>query len=227
MTEPRFLADVQRMAPGIVTRLLPPGATIDLGNGFAVEPDVIPGVTCTSPQRVGHYEWRPDRGVPPLSDPNRLGRPPWQVWRRVADYLGGQMLADLNDGRNIEWLRRMSRLEAVWRLEIVYPSEAHESRLYRFVQGRCEPVEGGADDLFVSIHTTVAATLILDALDANLTEYHANVGSGGRRISTRLYEPSGDGIRCAGGAGDDPLRRAIMWRLDERFLEKELKALGY
>ncbi len=227
MTERRFLEDVRRIAPGTQTRYLDPGAAISCAAPYEVKSNAVSGVRLLQRGATGpSVEWRPDRGVPPLIDDNRLGYSSESLRKQVRSYFEDTFTAQANHSANRQWRRRLSRVHAHWRIEVVFPDRSATVWWYVFRDGLVEHASP-ASDTFADGHTSVTASLIAGVLDGALGFYPACIGMGGRRVHARLYEVTESGIVSAGSANDDPLLRTLLRDADERFVDRELTRLGF
>jgi hypothetical protein len=227
MTDEQFLRDVAKLVPGVLTRQLPPGSILSLDDGYSVQPNAIEGVSLTSPRTSPCYSWRPDRGVSPVEDTNPFTRSTASLRKRITDYFEQTFVSRLSRPENRGWARRLSSIDAHWRIEIVFPDGKPDVRWCRFSGGRVSLTED-AQGLFAAGHTTIAASLLVDILDGKISSYAARLGSGAWRVSTRLYEVTSDGAKSIGDAHDDPISHAILRDddLDRRWVEQELEELG-
>jgi hypothetical protein len=222
LTEAQFLADIGVVDPTIVRRLLPPGASIRVADGFPVRPRALRFVRPRGRAAVPAHDWRPERGVPPLVDRNPLAHPSAVLRARCRSYLSAEFLRRVRAPEHAFWRERMARRGALWRLEVVFPQGRPYVKVLDFGKRSLawrEPREGD----FASIATTVAASAIIDLLDA--TTVPMNVILGGMRTMYRLYEPFRGGAREV--ASDDPLLRVLAVGADERYVDGRLRALGY
>lgn len=228
ITEKQFLRDVQALAPGVETYQLGPGDSLTLGASFVLERNAVPQIEALLDGPAARYAWRPDRGVPPLTDVERFGYTSAELHRRVHEYLADDLPAQLRGGTaaQLRWLRRMCRLGITWRLEVVYPAHPTEVFFYKFAQGACTPT--GPDDDLVQIHTSILASVLVAHLDGKVSTYSAQVGLAAVRIFTRIYEWQNGALVKSGSAADEPLTNTLFAAgSDARFIDQELTRHGF
>jgi len=222
ITEAQFLRDLARLAPGIRSVSLPPGGVLDLAT-LEVTAGGLPFVR-REPGAAGGYRWRPTAGIPPLEDPDLFGLGAEVLRREVPRYLDDAFLAALGTPRHAAWLTRMAEMEAVWRLEVVFPSGPAEIRLLDFTRS---PLRWLPDDpeVFTKIDTCATASLILGLLRGELDGASANFGL--FRFARRLYQPHRRGITASRSDRDEPLMRIIGEGAFRRHVDRSLSRLGY
>lgn len=229
LTEEQFLADVGKLEAGITGRTLPPGAELTLERGFPVSDGVLPFIRRRGAAPLASHDWRPDRGVPPLEDPNGSGYPLRELRRTVRAYLGRQLLAELGHPRHALWRERMARLDVLWSLEVVYPGggiERYAVELSRppfrlEMRGR----KRAGERRFAKILTAITASGLQDLLEGVLSPYA--IGGKAFRTTLRLYEPHREGVRQSGSPDDEPLTRTLLAGADARYIARQLTQLGY
>lgn len=225
----QFLRDLRAADPASRGLLLEPGAQIIVPGGddpragfgeLAVVPDGLPFVRRTGPRRAAPgYDWRPDRGVPPLRDHAPLGRDPGG---EVRAFLDRDLLPRLDACEHSVWRERMARMGVWWRLEIVYPGGDVE---VRFLDLAAPALAWSRPErCFPKIHTSVTASAIAGLLTGEMHEDRLSLGA--MRVATRLYDVSRAGATRGGGDADEPLGRVLVPGARERFVERELTSLG-
>jgi L-ascorbate metabolism protein UlaG (beta-lactamase superfamily) len=223
MTERRFLEDVRKLDPEIRALEVPTAAAVTLGEEPRLEKNALDFVKLEPAGALAGYDWRPDRGVPPLRDTNPDGHPVQALRHEVAAFLDGELLARLGTLADRAWRERMVRLEARWRLEIVYPDGSHETRWLEYTPEGARWLEA-TEGLFPSIHTSVTASGLVGMLRGQLSCYRFFYNE--LRVAIRLYEPYRGGVQSAWRDGDEPLIRVLCPTADDRALEHELRLLG-
>jgi L-ascorbate metabolism protein UlaG (beta-lactamase superfamily) len=220
MTEAQFARDVAALGARIEPIALTHGAEVEIEGGTLRRLADLPFVErlgATSPS----HDWRPDRGVPALvdRDPCRHGEAALRA--DVTAFLDGELLASL--ATHHEWLARMARLRAVWRLEVVYPGGAVEQRWLDFGDDTLRWTTARAG-LFAGLHTSIAASAIVGLRNGEVHPDRLTLGD--MRIFARLYTVSADGIVQAGSDADEPLCRVLVPGSRERHLDRALRRLG-
>jgi L-ascorbate metabolism protein UlaG (beta-lactamase superfamily) len=222
MTARQFLADVARVDPEIAGLQVPAGASVEIGERLRVDER---GATMARAAEVREprHDWRPDRGVQPLVDRDPMGYGAEAVHTRVASFLEDELLAQVELLGGPAWRSRMARLGAMWRLEVVYPGGARETRLCDLGAARLAWSDND-EAAFAKVHTTVAASAIVGFLAG---DYHPDrLLLGDARTALRLYAPHRGGVEVAEGVADDPLLRVLNHGALERYYDKQLRALG-
>jgi hypothetical protein len=211
VTEADFLADVSAVAPDVAGVSLPPGAALDVRD-LTVTPGALPFVRALDPAPF-EVPWRPDRGVPALADDDPYGHGTAALRARVDAYLAGEFLVAA---------ARLAHPAALWQLDVVYPDGSVDERWLDLAG-----VSGGWLDKPPRpprLVTSVAASTLAGLRDGEVTPYRAILT---RRVAARLYEAVPGGVRRTGGPGDDPIGRVLFPGAGRRFVDAELRRLGY
>jgi hypothetical protein len=224
LTEGQFLKDIADLDPSILGLPLAPGTGVDIGRRIGVRNRRLPFVTLTSDSATPSHDWRPDRGVPPLVDTNPSGHSVSSLRKRVTTYLDGAFLDEIQSPSNRIWRDRLARLDVAWRLEVTYPDGTVDTRVLEF--GKMKYLTDSAR-VYSKLHTAVTASSIVGALRGERNTYSTMLGLGTRRVAVRLYDTHRGGVASAGNASDDPLARVLFRGADDRFIDAELKRLGY
>ena len=230
ITPAQFLSDLAAHGPPNETRglLLQHGEAVELQRPRGGELELQ---RCDNPwaQQLGEvkgpsYHWQPQLGVPPLRDQNRVGYSEKQLRERIPAFLNQNFLLLLSSPRHQIWRERMARLGVDWRLQIVYPDGAIDSR---FLDLRQTTLRWLPDDpqRFAKMQTAVTASTLLGVLDGEVLPERLAMGE--LRMAFRLYESHRGGAVRAGNTGDEPLMRVVLPGARELFTERELQRLGY
>ena len=217
-----FTGDMRQVLPDARIMEMGPGDRIDVSEDLAVKAAAVDGVR-PSNRAVTPPRWRPDRGVPPLSDHPPPGRPADEVRARLETYLDRTLIPALN-GESRLWLDKMEAAAVVWRLDIVF---ADGPPIERSIDFRRRPLAWGCGPeprppkLITSITASALDALILGECSAY------SVIFGDLRVVHRIYELTRHGLVRTGDASDEPLTRILFRDADGRYLEHELQRLGY
>lgn len=218
VTETRFQHDLAAVGTDLEVLALPPGGAVDVTRVLEVEPNGQPHVRRARGAGLQlQCDWRPERGVPPLEDPNPFGYELSRLEREVKVFVGETVLERLEQA-DVQWLEKLRRLKARWALEIVLPDGSTIARRLRFDRGplRWElAVEGR-----FALRTLVPASVLLAALEGRV---NAAAFSRATRKMQRLYSAHRSGLTDENDRLDDPLERVLLGDLDLRFLERELE----
>lgn len=170
------------------------------------------------------YHWLPQHGVPPLRDQNRQAYSEAQLHERVPAFLDHTFLLLLASPHQQAWRERMARLAVLWRLQIVYPDGAIDTRCLDL---RKTPLRWLPDDpeRFAKIQTAVTASTLLGVIDGEVLPERLIMGE--LRVALRLYESQRGGAVRAGNRDDEPLLRVLLPGARELYVERELTRLGY
>lgn len=220
VTEEDFLEDVARLDGNIAAVQVPHAAAIEVAD-LGIERDAAPFARAVDSPAVPVTAWRPDAGVPPLRD---LGPEDGsgELSRQIEEYLRGPFSIALGLPRHVPWLRRLSLLRVVWRLDVVYPGGGLESRYLDFAAAT--PSWRDRPPRPPKMITAIPASILRGLLTGEVNGYRANLT---RRVALRLYEPSPLGTFRVGSLEDEPISRITMPDADWRFVRRELSKLGY
>lgn len=230
ITPAQFLSDLAAHSEPDQIRglLLQHGEAVELRRPKGGELDLQ---RCHNPwaQQLGQvqgpsYHWQPQNGVPPLRDQNRLGYSETQLRERLQAFLNQKFLLLLASPGHQIWRERMARLGVLWRLQIVHPDGAIDTRCLDLRQ---TPLRWLPDDPahFAKIQTAVTASTLLGVLEGEVLPERLVMGE--LRMAFRLYESHRGGAVRAGSTRDEPLLRVVLPGARELFIERELNRLGY
>lgn len=220
VSEQQFEADVVSAGTDIKVVHVPHGGAVEVGKTLVVEPRGQHHVRRRVPQLHTPYDWRPERGVPPMIDLNRGGVAVARLKREVRAFLDHRLVPALTRTDTL-WLEQMRRLEAWWCLEVIFPDGSTEQRALDLGRTRLRWSDPGPDPFF-SLRTVVTASGLAGALDGSLNAYAVRLET--RRMN-RLYSVQRAGVCPEASAVDDPLDRVLMPGLEERYVERELSLL--
>lgn len=218
ITEAQFLHDIRQVTPSVQGIHVPHGGTVTVSDAITVDADGLPFVERLAPRSVPAFDWRPERGVPPLRDGNPRGHAPADLRAQVRRFLDDDLLTALR-ASDPAWLARMARLCVRWRLEVIDPDGPCELRALDFA---ATPLAWSTStaDTFVKLHTSVTASAVVGLLRGECNAYSLNFHD--LRIAHRMYAVHPDGVTEAGSADDEPLTRVLFAGADERYLERVL-----
>lgn len=221
ITDAQFEADLREGDPSLRVIHVPHGGAVDLDGPAAdvvVDPAGVPFAKRREGSLVPAFDWRPERGVPPLSDENPRAEDAAKLRRRVDEWLGGEFLSLLAASPDA-WLERMARQKVQWRLEVVHPSGPSDVRRLDFgaLSRGWVPAE---DATFYKLHTSICASAIVGLLDGQQNSYSLTFND--VRIMERLYAVGREGLTRFGSIADEPMMRILCDGADDRFIEREL-----
>lgn len=221
ITERQFEADLRTANPDLKVIHLPHGGAVNIEETMEVEPDGLPFVRRTTGAVFSSFDWRPERGVPPLRDRNARGHSLEGLRKRIELELNQTFLPRISHEESV-WRSRMKELGVVWRLELVYPDGTSDVRLLDLTAAelRWSPYR---PDVFVKLHTSISASAIVDVLDGWRNFYSLTFND--MRIVERLYRVHRGGASRAGGVQDEPLSKFLLDRADAAFIENELRII--
>lgn len=221
ITEAQFEEDLRLIMPDLQVIHVNHGGSVQVEPPFRVDPNGIPEVKRLTPALRSSFDWRPERGVPPLRDSNRWQLPISELRTRCTTYLDEKFLSNLA-AEDPAWLARMARLGCVWRLEIVYPQGAPELRALDMRHSSLRwssPDEG----VFAKIHTSITGSALVGLLEGRCNAYSLNFND--LRIMERLYMVHAGGASRGGTDEDEPLTRVLIPGADRRYLDRLLDEL--
>jgi hypothetical protein len=157
-------------------------------------------------------------------DTNPAGHSPRFLRSSTNAYLDGRFLEEIRSPSNREWRSRLARLGVAWGLEVTYPDGTVDARVLDF---RDLKYLDASKRVFCKLRTSITASSVVGALRGERNNYSTMLGLGGRRVVARLYDTHRSGAMRAGDSSDDPLARVLFASADERFIDAELKQLGY
>jgi hypothetical protein len=224
VTEHQFAADLRKVTPDLAIRHVPHGGTIDTSSEFKVDPDGLHFVRRNGTRLLPSFNWRPERGVPPLCDVNYLGFSALELQRSVLDYIDDAFLEELGTLDPL-WLDKLGRIDAIWELRLIFPGELRTESSSRFLHFGTRPLRwmSPVNDLYPMIRTEITASGLLGLLTGAINAYAAMCTQ--MRIMHRLYSVHRDGVTVVGDHSDEPLGKVLFARADEKYLEAELCAV--
>jgi hypothetical protein len=212
--EDEFLRDAAVVAPETVGVKLSHGMTIEVATG-AVAAEAC-GWTRPRPATIAS-DWRPDRGIPPLSDDDPYGHGSDALIRDVHALLDGPFLEGIASGRLSEWRRRLAAADVVWRLEVVAPDSRCMMRWLDFsAPMRWSDAEPGPPKLI----TAIAASTLVGLARGEATPYRALFT---RRVVVKLYAATPWGVQMIGSLADEPVGKVLFPGANRRFVDAELQ----
>lgn len=228
MTEEQFIRDILQMRPRWRASILHPGDEIDIEDDFRLKHR---GLSFVRPlgnfQKFKHprYNWRPDRGMPPLRDLNSSSYSERQLQVEIWKYFEGPFLKGLAEPRFLSWIKELKRLQVFWRLEIVFPSGEQQSKCLDFTRAQPKWCPD-KPTLYPKLHTSAAASAILDLLRGEASPSMV-VWGGMIRKFHRVYGTNKNGIETPRVKIPDPLSAVLFPSVWEKHLIQQLKNLGY
>ena len=218
----QFLADIARVDPTIERILLPPGGTIELKKKRKIDLRGSRLVTRLGDSLTPSHDWRPDHPIPALADANPIGYAKKEIVDGVKRFLDEELFARLEAVTGPVWRERMRRFEVIWRLEVVYPDGTKEVRTAD-LGARTLRWSSPARSRFVKLHSSYAASALVGFLRGDIHPDRFYLGDA--RVFSKLYAPHRGGVEST--SEPDPMYRVLYPGSQERFIERELAALGY
>ena len=211
----QFAADLKRVTPDLEILHLTPGGAVDVGEVIRLEPDTL--LYAKRLDEPVALDWRPDKGVPPLTDRNPKGHTPDELRSTVAGFLDGELLPSLS--LQVSWRERLARIGTLWRLEVIYPDGSIEMRALDFNRMPLAWAPPSAS-AFAKLHTSVTASGLVGILRGEISPYGFRFND--IRTVNRLYEVHRAGVSQAGDGDDDPLTLLLKDTLNRRYVDREL-----
>lgn len=217
ISEEEFLRDVAVVAPDSVGVKVPPGAVIDVATG-AVHAEAN-GWVRTQPARTS-LDWRPDHGVPALSDDDPYGHGSAALVRDTNALLDRGFLERMVMPQFTQWRQRMAAAGVVWRLEVVAPCG---QRITRWLDLACPTRWLTSEPEPPKLITAITASTLVGLSRGEATPYRALFT---RRVVIKLYAPTRWGVDTIGTLADEPVGRILFPGANRRFVDAELQRIG-
>jgi len=221
ISEAEFIEDIKAIAKDVTAISVPAGGVLDVAT-LSVRENALPFVSTIEGAPRDVLDWRPDREVSPLRDDDPVGHGTEKLRARLDAYLGVDFLAAMDAPRLGAWRDRMAAGGVVWQLEITYPDGCTESRYVDFTGTRLAWLTSAPRS--PKLVTAICASSLAGLTSGEVTPYRAGFT---RRVVVKLYAPSRLGVTRFGSAGDDPVMRVLFPGANRRFVEAQLRELGY
>lgn len=216
--EEDFIHDIATIAPATSGVRVAPGAVIDVASG-AVHDDelglVERGLSTLS------LDWRPDHGVPPLRDDDPCGHGTPALRTQVAAVLHERFPRGLHEPSLRRWRERLAAASLVWQLVVVYPDGSRDERWLDFAAPTAWLT---APPRPVRLVTSICASTVVGLCNGEATPYRALFT---RRVVLRLYQATRWGLQRTGTLADEPMARVLFPGANRRFVDAQLRRLGY
>lgn len=191
MSRERFVADLQRIAPAIETRIANPGDVFEIEQGTVRHLPGASEVATTLEDDTALLRYDPTAEVPPLTDPNPDGYPAERMWRAMKDCLAG--LSEFINGAykaSDPIVAEYRRLRASYAVGIVFPDGQEHFWQVRFDEARPH-FESGPGVASADVVHRMAASALLSWMAREKSYFYLRAFS---RKFTTLY-----GLSQAGG----------------------------
>ncbi len=219
ISERQFLDDINMIHPEIVCRIVPPGGAIDI-ESFEIDANSLPFIELLSTDD-SPLEWRPDRGVPPLTDLDPYQHGVQELRSKIRTFLTEEFLTLLDQPHLSEWRQRFARFGIVWRLEVIYPDGSEQIQWFDFSDtGRWLEASPRPPKLI----TSIIASALVGLTNGEVTPYRALFS---RRVVLKLYAHTAQGLQRIGTIADEPIARTLFRSAPRRYVETELRRLGH
>ena len=215
--EDEFLRDVAMIAPDTCGVSLPPGSIINVATG-AVRSE--PGGWVRRRPATTSLTWRPDRGVPTLSDDDPYGHGAQSLICDAHALLDGDFLELLSTPQLAQWRRRLAAAGVVWRLEVVAP---RGQGITRWLDLASPTHWLAAEPQPPKLITAITASTLVGLSRGEATPYRALFT---RRVVVKLYMPTRWGVDSIGSLADEPVGKVLFPGANRRFIDAELERIG-
>lgn len=223
MSETQFAKDIKLMASQQMVVHLTPGSTLRIDADRLRKAGKLPYISRKTSLATRSTEWRPDRGVDPLTAKRRLSV---SEMKTLKSFLRGTFLRHLNSRDFERYVKPLHLGKVVWRLEILEGPGQSSTWTIDFTKKPLNFSKSRADD-FPNLHTSVLGSTLLDSLNGKCSPYSLILGRGALRNYSRFYRVNRNGAQktCL-TFYSDPLSEILKLNFFTNFMIRELNQLG-